>query len=363
MARTPNKIIISDEDKVILIKRVKGYTYSKRDSIRANIILLKGEGKSQEVIEKELKISRRSIGKWINRFKMLGINGLNDAKGRGRKISIPLKKINTVLTKVTQPPAHKNRWSLRTMAKEVGISATSVGRIWRANDIKPHLTKTFKLSKDPNFERKFWDIIGLYLAPPDKALVLCCDEKSQCQALERSQPGLPLGIGHIKTKTHDYYRHGTTTLFAALNYLDGKIISRTDKKHRHEEWLKFLNQIDKETPGSLDIHLIIDNYSAHKHQNVKNWLKKHPRFHAHYTPTGSSWLNLVERFFADITNDLIREGSFCSSKELEDSIQSYMKDRNRNPRRYVWRKEGLEILKKINKARKVAGMSQYCEPI
>ena len=361
MARIPDKIIISDEDKIILEKRVKGYTFPKRDSIRANIILLKGEGISKEFIEKELSISRRSIGKWINRFQNLGINGLNDAKGRGRKTSILPEKINTVLTKVTQPPAHKNRWSRRSMAKEVGISATSVGRIWKANDIKPHLLKTFKLSKDSKFEEKFWDIIGLYLSPPEKALVFCCDEKSQCQALERTQPGLPLGIGHIKTKTHDYYRHGTTTLFAALNYLDGTIISKTQERHRHEEWLRFLKQIDKETSKDLEVHLILDNYSTHKHEKVKEWFSKKPRFKLHFTPTGSSWLNLVERFFADITNDIIREGSFNSVKELEKSIKEYLEDRNKNPYRYVWKAEGVKILHKINKARKALGWNEYCE--
>jgi transposase len=178
------------------------------------------------------------------------------------------------------------------MARAVGISHDSVQRIWKANDLKPHLTRTFKLSRDPQFETKFWDVIGLYLNPPDKALVLCCDEKSQCQALERTQPGLPLGAGHIKTRTHDYYRHGTITLFAALNYLDGKIISRTEARHTHVEWLRFLKQLERDTPPELDLHLIVDNYATHKHTEVKGWLARRPRFHIHFTPTGSSWLNL-----------------------------------------------------------------------
>ena len=243
------------------------------------------------------------------------------------------------------------------MAKEVGISRHSVHQIWKKNNLKPHLVKTFKISKDPNFRKKFWDVIALYLDPPDKALVLCCDEKSQCQALERTQPGLPLGIGHIRTKTHDYIRHGTITLFAALNYLDGKIIARTEKRHTHVEWLKFLKQLDRETPKDLDLHLIIDNYSTHKHERVKGWLGRHPRFHIHYTPTSSSWLNLVERFFADLTNDVVRDGSFTSVRQLVHDIETYLAERNLNPKPYKWKAEGEEILRKIQKAKQVAGIS------
>ena len=227
----------------------------------------------------------------------------------------------------------------------------SVRRIWNRNQIKPHLIKTFKVSNDPHFEDKFWDVIGLYLDPPDKAIVLCCDEKSQCQALERTQPGLPLGIGHIQTKTHDYTRHGTTTLFAALNHIEGTIIERTEQRHTHVEWLRFLKQIDRETPEELDLHLIVDNYCTHKHQEVNKWLKKHPRFYVHFTPTSSSWMNLVERFFADITSECIRDGSFTSVKQLEASIKAYIAARNKEPKPYSWVAKGKEILKKINRAR------------
>ena len=355
------KIFISDEQRDELERRIKSHTASVRDSLRANIIILKSQGKTQEQIREELNVSRRTIMKWVNRFIDKGLDGLVDAPGRGRKPWIPEEITNKIITRATTPPENKERWSTRTMAKEMGVSYYYVGKVWRANNIKPHLTKTFKLSKDPHFEAKFWDIVGLYLSPPDKGLVFCCDEKTQCQALERTQPGLPLGIGHIKTKTHDYYRHGTTTLFAALNYLDGTIISNVQQKHRNEEWIKFLKEIDSETPKMLDLHLIMDNYSAHKHQNVKDWLKDHPRFHIHYTPTGSSWMNLVERFFADITSDVIRNGSFCSLNELEESIKKYMEDRNNNPKRYVWKAEGAKILKKINKARQQIGWNPYCE--
>lgn len=233
------------------------------------------------------------------------------------------------------------------------MSPQSVHSIWKKNDLKPPLVRTFKLSTDPRFEEKFWDVIGLYLNPPDKALLLCCDEKSQCQALERTQPGLPLGIGEIRTKTHDYKRHGTITLFAALNYLEGKLITRTERKHTHVEWLRFLRQIDRETPKGLDLHVIADNYSTHKHANVKTWLKKHTRFHMHFTPTSSSWMNLIERFFADLTNEGIREGSFQSVKDLIAAMEDYLAARNENPKRYVWRATGEEILRKIARAREV----------
>ena len=239
------------------------------------------------------------------------------------------------------------------MAAAAGMSHQSVHRIWKNNDLKPHLLRTFKISQDPQFERKFWDVIGLYLNPPDKALVLCCDEKSQCQALERTQPGLPLGIGHVRPQTHDYKRHGTITLFAALNYLDGKILSRTEKHHTPVEWWRFLKQIERETPRELELHLIVDNYATHKHQKVRHWLKCHPRVIVHFTPTGSSWMNLVERFFADLTADCVREGSFESVRELIEAIDEFLAVGNEAPKRYVWRAKGEDILRKIEKAKAV----------
>ncbi len=218
-------------------------------------------------------------------------------------------------------PIRGGRWSCRTVARAAGISPASVQRLWAASDIKPHLSRTFKLSNDKRFEEKFWDVIGLYLNPPEKVLVLCCDEKSQCQALERTQPGLPLGIGHIRTKTHDYVRHGTLTLFAALNYLEGKLITRLAARHRHQEWLAFLKTIDEETPGDLAIHIIADNYATHKHPAVTRWLDRHARFHMHYTPTSSSWMNLVERFFRDLT-EFITEKSFASTQVTQPTPSS-----------------------------------------
>lgn len=355
------KLELYGSDREELERRVRSHTVQARDSLRARIILLKSQGKTQEQISKELQISRRTVMKWVNRYTENGLKGLIDAPGRGRKSWISEEVNNMIITRATQPPPNKQRWTLRSMAKEMGVSNTHVLKVWKANDIKPHLTKTFKLSKDPHFEEKFWDIIGLYLEPPEKALVLCCDEKTQVQALERTQPGLPLSIGHIKTQTHDYYRHGTTTLFAALNYLDGSVISSLHQKHTNKEWMKFLKQIDKETPKDVDLHIIADNYATHKHQNVKEWLKKHPRFHMHFTPTGSSWMNLVERFFADITSDAIRNGSFSNMKALENDINQYLENRNKNPKRYVWKAEGTTILEKINRARKKIGWEPYCE--
>ena len=237
------------------------------------------------------------------------------------------------------------------MARHVGLSKASVQRLWAANDLKPHRTRTFKLSSDPHFEAKFWDVIGLYLDPPTQAVVLCCDEKSQCQALERTQPGLPLGAGHIATRTHDYYRHGTITLFAALNYLSGKILAQRAPRHRHQEWLKFLKYIDTEVPAYAQIHLILDNYATHKHPKVRAWLAKHPRFHLHFTPTSASWLNLVERFFRDLSQEAILPGSLQSVQELVVSIWAYLAERNLKPTRYEWKADGHEILRKIQRAR------------
>jgi transposase len=351
MGRPVKKLEATLEERVELRNRVRASTTPQRDSLRARIILLRLRGERAEGVARRLEVSVACVSKWTSRFETLGLEGLKDLQGRGRKPSLPKEKVDQVLTQVTQPPKGRQRWSVRTMARAAGISHDSVHRIWKANDLKPHLTRTFKLSRDPQFEVKFWDVIGLNLNPPDKALVLCCDEKSQCQALERTQPGLPLGVGHIRTQTHDYYRHGTVTLFAALNYLDGKIIARTEAHHTHVEWLRFLKQLDRDTPQDLDLHLIVDNYATHKHANVKAWIARHPRFHIHFTPTGSSWLNLVERFFADITQEAIRNGSFSSVRQLIVAIEEYLTLRNEEPKRYQWRAKGEEILEKLQRAR------------
>lgn len=359
MARSISILEATGAERIELERRVRAPTASKRDSLRASIILRRLEGTRQIDIANELKISVASVNKWSQRFERNGLEGLRDLKGRGRPPTIPVSKVEQVISQVTRPPKPRVRWSVRTMARHVGISPDSVHRIWQANELKPHLSRTFKVSKDQNFEQKFWDIIGLYLEPPDKALVLCCDEKSQCQALERTQPSLPLSRGEVRTKTHDYKRHGTITLFAALNYLDGKLIARTEQRHTHVEWLRFLKQIDLETPKDLDLHLIVDNYCTHKERTVREWLSKHPRFHVHFIPTGSSWMNLVERFFGELTQDVIREGSFSSIKELAKDIESYLAERNLNPKPYRWKAKGETILRKIQRARQVLAEEGY----
>ncbi len=333
-----------------LQRRLRATTAMVRERRRAAIVSLRAEGMTQGEIAGRLGLSRVTVNDWCRRFARHGLDGLDDAPGRGRKPSLPPEAVRTVLEKAVTPPPTLGRWSCRTMAREAGISQASVQRLWAANDIKPHLSRTFRLSKGRHFEAKFWDVIGLYLDPPEKALVLCCDEKSQCQALQRTQPGLPLGIGHIRTRTHDYIRHGTLTLFAALNYLDGKLISRVARRHPHQEWLAFLKMIDRETPAELEIHLIADNHATHKHAVVKAWLARHRRFHMHFTPTSSSWLNLVERFFRDLT-DFITEKSFASLRELSDAIIGFLAERNANARRYIWRAKGEDILRQINAAR------------
>jgi transposase len=352
MARPIIVLEVTPEEKAELQRRLRASTTSQRDALRARIVLLRSEGRSEAEVAAAADVSVNTVSLWSRRFELCGLEGLADAPGRGRKPSLPMAKVEQVIAKVTQPPAGRQRWSTRTMASAVGISHQSVHSIWKKNDLKPHQVRTFKLSRDPRFEEKFWDIVGLYLDPPDKALVLCCDEKSQCQALERTQPGLPLGIGHIRTRTHDYKRHGTITLFAALSYLDGKLISRTERHHTHVEWLRFLKQIERETPRGLTTHVIADNYATHKHKKVKAWLGRHPRFHMHFTPTSSSWMNLVERFFGELTADCIRDGSFRNVQELTDAIVQYLAERNEVPKRYVWKAKGEEILKKIHRAKK-----------
>lgn len=348
----PIKRISAEPDVVReLCRRSRATTSMVRDRERALIVLARLDGLSVTAVAEKLGTTAKRVSTWSKRFEKDGLAGLDEKPGRGRPRSIPEAKVSRVITEATRAPRTRVRWSLRTMAKHAGVSASSVQHIWSSNDLKPHVTKTFKLSNDPKFEEKFWDVIGLYLDPPARALVLCCDEKSQCQALERTQLALPLARKRPRTMTHDYKRHGTITLFAALNALEGRLITRTEKRHTHVEWLRFLKQIDRETPKSLDIHLIQDNYATHKHEKVAVWLTRHPRFKVHFTPTSSSWMNLVERFFADLDADVIRTGSFGSVAELVRDIEAYLDERNANPRPYKWKAKGAEILDKIKRAR------------
>ena len=358
---------LTDEDRAELERRIKAPTASKRDSLRASIVLKRAALGQAEAAE-SLGCSEACVSRWTARFRRKGLAGLKDAPGRGRKPYLDPSRVETVITRVNRPPKGHARWSVRTMARESGVSRSSVSRIWRANDLKPHLKKGFKLSNDPDFERKFWDVVGLYLDPPERALVLCCDEKSQCQALERTQRALPLVSGHAKTFTHDYIRHGTLTLFAALNYLDGKVVRRLEENHTHKEWLLFLKQIDRECPVGVTLHLILDNYATHKKEEVTSWMERrnaaHEKRHGvkrivpHFTPTSSSWLNLVERFFGDITQQALLNDSFGSVRELAQRILDYIAAHNLEPKRYVWRADGMAILEKIRRARQKLAEAQ-----
>ena len=332
MAR-PIKILHAETEIVKeLRRRSRAATASVRDRERAEVILLRLQGKGVEAIAEQLNTTPKRVSTWSKRFEMAGLAGLDDKKGRGRKPSIPDAKVASIITEATRPPKGRSRWSTRSMAKHAGVSASTVQRIWSRNDLKPHITKIFKLSNDPDFEAKFWDVVGLYLDPPDKALVLCVDEKSQIQALDRTQPGLPMKKGRAGTMTHDYKRNGTTTLFAALNMLDRKVIGTCMPRHRHREFLRFLKLIDQQIAEGLDLHLIVDNYATHKTPAVKRWLKAHPRFHLHFTPTSASWLNMVERFFAEITRNRIRRGAFKSVAELKGAIMQYLENHNADPK-------------------------------
>jgi transposase len=308
---------------------------------------------TDQAIAAELNVGRRTPARWRARFLEQGPAGIErDAPRPGRTPRITAKKVRQVIAKTTsETPPNATHWSTRTMADAAGISEASVRRIWHANGLKPHLVKRFKLSNDKRFAEKLEDIVGLYLNPPERALVLCCDEKSQIQALDRTQPGLPLKKGRAQTLTHDYKRNGTTTLFAALNTLDGAVIGQCLPRHRHQEWLKFLRQIDRETPSELDLHLIVDNYSTHKHVKVKAWLERHPRFHLHFTPTSASWLNMVERFFRDLSHNAIERGVFPSLPDLISTIDAYVQNHNRNPKPFIWTARASDILAKVVKAR------------
>jgi len=358
MARPIKKITAEPEVVAELERRSRATSVEARAKERASIVLLRLKGLGVEQVAARLGTTAKRVSTWTKRFETRGLSGLDDEPGRGRKPSIPPEKIERVLTEATRPPAPRKRWSVRSMSRHAGVSPSTVQRVWSKNDVKPHVIRTFKLSNDRRFEEKFWDVIGLYLDPPEKALVLCCDEKSQCQALERTQLALPLAPKRPATMTHDYKRHGTITLFAALDAIAGKLIARTEKRHTHVEWLRFLKQIDRETPKDLDLHLIVDNYATHKHAKVKTWLTGHPRFHVHFTPTSSSWLNLVERFFADLTGDVIRAGSFASVNDLVADIKAYLAQRNADPRPYTWNAEGAAILEKIQRARAALARAQ-----
>jgi transposase len=320
---------------------------------RSRIVLLSADRARPMAVVRAVGKCKRTVGRWQDRYLTHGVAGLRrDATRRGRKPPLTAAQIKRVvdMTLHEKPPG-ATHWSVRTMAGAASLSPSSVQRIWAAHGLKPHLTKTFKLSNDKQFVEKVIDVVGLYLDPPDRALVLSLDEKSQIQALDRTQPGLPMKKGRAGTMTHDYKRHGVTTLFAALDVATGKVIGQCMKRHRHQEWLKFLRAIDGATHKALDLHLIADNYATHKHPKVKAWLAKHPRFHMHFTPTSASWLNQVERFFGLITEKRIRRGVFHSVAELEAAIQDYLEHHNADPKPFIWTLSALAILEKVARGR------------
>jgi len=296
-----------------------------------------------------LSVGRVQVGRWRTRYAEGGWAAMGQDRPRGgRPRQVDTEEI-VRLTTQTKPPA-ATQWSTRTLAEATGVSASSIRRVWQTHGLKPHRVETFKVSRDPRFIEKLEDIVGLYLSPPDHALVLCCDEKSQVQALDRTQPGLPLKKGRAATMTHDYKRHGTTTLFAALNVLDGTVIGQCQARHRHTEWLQFLRQIERSTPKEKSLHLICDNYATHKHPTVQAWLVKHPRFHLHFTPTSASWLNMVERFFRDLTTQRLRRGVFTSVPELIQTIDAYIAEHNKNPKPFIWTAKATDVLEKVVRA-------------
>jgi len=344
-----------EQDKRGLMSLARGRNIAQKVVLLANIILKMIEGLPKKQIAERLGTTRPTVYLWIKRHEKLGIEGLlRDASRPGRKPEITEEKEKAIIeaTLRTKPQA-ATHWSIRSMAKAQAVSRWTVHKIWKKYNLKPHLVKTFKISNDPNFVEKVKDIVGLYLHPPDKAMVLSVDEKSQIQALDRTQPGLPLRVGHAGTITHDYKRHGTTTLFAALNIIDGRVIGQCMPKHRQVEFLKFLKKIDKETPEKMDLHLIVDNYGSHKTVKVKKWLSAHPRFHLHFTPTSASWMNMVERFFSELTTKRIRRGIFRTVAELEEAITDYLAAHKDNPRIFVWVKDADTILSKVEKCKEV----------
>jgi len=353
--RVADAIVLEADVRRKLEQQARGRSTAARVVLRSRIVLLAADGLLNKQIAATLNVAPRMVTLWRGRFLELGIEGLlKDAPRPGRTPSITTEVTAALIAKTTQStPANATHWSTRTMAREMGVSKASVSRIWRANGLKPHRVESFKVSNDPLFADKLEAIVGLYLNPPEHALVLSVDEKSQIQALDRTQPGLPLKKGRCQTMTHDYKRNGTTTLFAALNVANGEVFGLCQEKHRHQEWLKFLRMIDQTVPADKEIYLICDNYSTHKHERVERWLEKHKRFHVCFTPTSASWLNMVERFFRDITYNRIRRGVFLDLEQLIMAIGNYIDVHNQNPKPFIWTAKATDILEKVTRAKAV----------
>jgi len=351
--RHKENLTLKAEDREQLEKWVRSPTTPARLLLRSRIVLMAADNKHDLEISRSLRVSRHTAGLWRKRFFQNGVIGITtDAKGRGRKPVITENKVKRIVdATLHSTPENATHWSVRLMARHQLVSPITVFRIWQRYNLKPHLIETFKLSKDKHFFEKLEDVVGLYLNPPEKALVFCFDEKSQIQALDRTRPILPLAPGIPARQTHDYIRHGTTTLFAALSMLDGTVIGECMPRHRHQEFIKFLDKLDAETPKRKDLHLIVDNYATHKHSKVKSWQRRHPRFHFHFTPTSSSWLNLVERWFRELTDKRIRRGTFVNVKSLIVAIDSFIKKHNCQPKAFVWSASVSKIMAKIEKVK------------
>ena len=351
--RVASAIALPIETRRRLEKQMRGRSTPVRVAQRSRIVLLAADGLQNKQIAAQMGVAPRMIALWRGRFIAQGLEGLlKDAPRPGRTPAISATIVSEVIAKTTQStPANATHWSRSTMARAMNISDSTVGRIWRANGLKPHRVDTFKVSNDPDFADKLEAIVGLYLNPPEHALVLSVDEKSQIQALDRTQPGLPMKKGRGQTMTHDYKRNGTTTLFAALNTANGEVYGLCQQKHRHQEWLKFLRMIDQTVAADKEIYLICDNYSTHKHERVQRWLEAHKRFHVHFTPTSCSWLNMVERFFRDLTQNRLRRGVFQDLEQLIMAIGEYIDGHNQNPKPIIWTAKASDILGKVTRAR------------
>jgi transposase len=353
MTRISQSMVLSVEDQTQLERWKSAYGTPQQVALRCQIVLASAAGQQDLVIASACGINRHTAALWRQRVREEGVGAVWEIQaGRGRKPKYDLAKRDALINATLQTkPKGLTHWSCRTMSKTQGVSKNTVNRLWQLHNLKPHLSKTFKLSRDPKFLEKLTDVVGLYLNPPDKALILCLDEKSQIQALDRTQPGLPLKKGRCGTMTHDYKRHGTTTLFAALSVLDGKVIGQCQAHHRHQEFLKFLRQLDREFPGNQILHLVMDNYGTHKTPEVQLWLKRHRRFVPHFIPTSSSWLNLVERWFGELTEKAVRRGVFFSVPDLVQAIEAFLNAWNSDPKPFIWTSKLEDILRKIERAR------------
>lgn len=351
--RVAPALTLTQEQRTTLTRWSRGRSTPARLVLRAKIVLRAAQGRLNKEIARELKTDVNTVGRWRGRFAEQGLAGIaKDAPRGGRKPTQRSRLAARIIRKtVSEKPAGATHWSTRTLAKALGTDKSMVQRVWAVNGLKPHLTRTFKVSNDPRFAEKPIDIVGLYLNPPENALVLCADEKSQIQALDRTQPELPMKKGRCGTLTHDYKRNGTTTLFAAIELAQGRLIGTCMSRHRHQEWIKFLKLIDEQTPPGLDLHIIADNYATHKHAKVQRWLARHKRFHIHFTPTSSSWLNLIERWFRDLTDKCIRRGVFADVPQLIDTIGNYIDAHNEDPQSIVRTAKAQTILEKVRRAR------------